>query len=279
MRVRIYSGHGTSQLSVGFTLQRFAEFGITAQPILPEDIKQSHDWMDETDLLVFTSNSASKFMEALEQRGMDAIQHFIRERGGLYLGICAGAYFGAEIIDFSGEHLTKRTNGLGFFNIVARGGLNDIMGRPYSGFSDSAAIVDMIDHETHQKFSSLYWGGPRFLLPEKQPHIEPLFWMLSADKKEPYLMGIHGPVGDQGGHAFLLGNHCEVSRENALKYIAFLSSGTYYDEALGAKLLAASEAALQFPFERLLGKMQSVHARNQINHIMNTAPLMQPCGP
>lgn len=265
MRVRVYSGYGTSQLSVGFTLQRFAEFGVSAAPILPDDIKHSHKWMDETDLLVFTSNSASKFMEALEQRGMDSIQHFIRERGGLYLGICAGAYFAADIIDFSGQHLTKRTSGLGFFNVLARGGLNDIMGRPYSGFSDSAAIVEMIDHDSREKFTSLYWGGPRFLLPSKQDHIKPLFWMMSADRTEPYLMGIHGPVGENGGHAFLLGNHCEVSRDNALKYIAYLSSGPYYDERLGEKLFSVSEQTMQYPFERLLEKIKDVHTRNRIN--------------
>ncbi len=276
MRVRVYSGYGTSQLSVGFTLQRFAEFGITATSILPETIKESHDWMDETDLLVFTSNSASKFMEALEQRGMDAIQHYIRQRGGLYLGICAGAYFGADIIDFSGQHFTKRTGGLGFFNVLARGGLDDIMGRPYSGYSDSAAIVEMIDHETQQKFTSLYWGGPRFLPPEKQPHLKPLFWMMSADRTEPYLMGIHGPVGENGGHAFLLGNHCEVSRDNALKYIAFLSSGEYYDERLGAKLLAASEDAWQFPFKRLLEKIAAVHMHNRTPQTISFAKTATP---
>ena len=276
MRVRVYSGYGTSQLSVGFTLQRFAEFGITAAPILPDTIKESHDWMDKTDLLVFTSNSVTKFMEALEQRGMDAIRHFVRVRGGLYLGICAGAYFGSHIADFRGQHLIKRAACLNHFNVVARGGLDDIMGRPYSGYSDSAAIVEMFDHETNKKFQSLYWGGPRFLLPEKQPHIKPLFWMLSADKKEAYLMAIHGEVGKNGGHAFLLGNHCEVSRDNALKYIAFLSSGDYYDERLGAKLLAASEEAWQFPFERLLEHITAAHARNLDPKIMPFAAAAAP---
>ncbi len=273
MRVRVYNDYGTSQLSVGFTLSRFAEFGVSATPIKAQDIALSRDWMNETDLLVFTSNSVTKFMEALGPSGMDAIQHYVRERGGLYLGICAGAYFGAKTIDFSGEHLTRRTEGLGFFNVVARGGLNDIMGRPYSGYSDSAAIVDMFEHGSRTKFTSLYWGGPRFLVPQKDPGLSPLFWMLSKDRQESYLMAIHGPVGDQGGHAFLLGNHCEVSRDNALKYIAYLTSGEHYDAPLAEKLFAASDQSLQQGFSAMLAKVQTVYADKRAKQSAQPLPL------
>lgn len=264
MRIRVYNDFGTSRLNVTFTLARFAEFGEVAQSITAEEIRLSDAWMAQTDVLVFTSNSAGKFMQALGEQGMENIRRFVFERGGTYLGICAGAYFGSGLMDFTGADLRCKIDGLGLLPVIARGGLEDLMGRPYTGDSDSAAIIEMYDAKTQQTFKSIYWGGPRFLVPERNHGLSPLFWTLSKNRRESYLMGIHGPAGQNGGHVFLLGNHCEVGQENARKYIAYYTSGKHYDAPLDEKIRSTPPANWQYGFGRVLEEVRSVHAKNRM---------------
>lgn len=264
MRIRVYNDFGTSRLNVTFTLARFAEFGETATSITAQEIRESDEWMNDTDVLVFTSNSAGKFMQALGAQGMDHIRRFVFERGGTYLGICAGAYFGSSIMDFTGADLKCKIGGLELLPVIARGGLEDLMGRPYTGDSDSAAIIEMYDAKTQQKFKSIYWGGPRFLVPKRNHGLSPLFWTLSQDRTESYLMGIHGPSGNAGGHVFLLGNHCEVGQENARKYIAYYTSGQHYDEPLDEKIRSTPPDKWQYGFGRVLEEVRAVYAQNRM---------------
>lgn len=263
MRIRVYSDFGTSRLNVSFTLARFAEFGETATSITAQEIRESDEWMNDTDVLIFTSNSAGKFMQALGEQGMGNIRRFVFARGGIYIGICAGGYFGSHIMDFTGADLSCRLKGLELLPVVARGGLEDLMGRPYTGDSDSAAIIDMYDAKTQQIFKTIYWGGPRFLVPERNHGLTPLFWTLSKDRTESYLMGVHGAAGNAGGHVFLLGNHCEIGQENARKYIAFYTSGQHYDEPLDEKIRSTPPEKWQFGFNRLLEEMRAIHKGKQ----------------
>lgn len=263
MRIGVYNDFGTSRLNVSFTLARFAEFGETARPVTAQEIRESGRWMDEIDVLVFTSNSAGKFMQALEPQGMENIRRFVFERGGIYLGICAGAYFGSGEMDFTGADLTCRMKGLGLLPVIARGGLEDLMGRAYTGDSDSAAIIRLYDPQRQRYFNSVYWGGPRFMVPAAHQGLSPLFWTLSKDRTESYLMGIHGPAGRAGGHVFLLGNHCEIGQENARKYIAYYTSGRYYDAPLDEKIRATPPDQWQYGFNRLLEEIRAVYGARQ----------------
>lgn len=268
MRIRVYNDFGTSHLNVSFTLARFTEFGETAHPIGAQEIRKSDEWMAKTDLLIFTSNSAGKFMQALGKEGMDNIRRFVFARGGIYLGICAGAYFGAGIIDFKGAEMSRRIEGLRLLPVIARGGLEDLMGRPYTGDSDSAAIIEMYDAQTQKRFNSIYWGGPRFLVAQRNHGLTPLFWTLNKSRTESYLMGVHGSAGGQGGHVFLLGNHCEIGQENARKYIAYYTSGQHYDAPLDQQIQSTPPEKWQYGFARLLNEIRHIHAQR---------PLPGPC--
>ena len=219
-RIRVYRGPGVSELTTQLLTQRFADFGISANFITHEDIKDpvSH-WEDETDILVIGGGSAGEFLEAVEEdAGAPRIKKFV-EDGGTYLGICSAAYLGASIIKFRGAEMTKERPGLGFFNGIARGGLDNLMGRSYTGKSDSAAIISLLHHDMQKTYPALYWGGPRFLLSEANKNIQPLSWYSAPDTDESYLMSLKAQVGDKGGHAFLIGTHIEISHRSIEKYV------------------------------------------------------------
>ncbi|MCI5060647.1 MAG: BPL-N domain-containing protein, partial [Alphaproteobacteria bacterium] len=178
-----------------------------------------YHWEDETDILVVGGGSAGEFLEAVgEDQGAPRIKQFV-EDGGTYLGICSAAYLGASMIKFRGAEMIKERPGLGFFNGIARGGLDDLMGRSYTGKSDSATIIDLLHSDMQTTYPALYWGGPRFLLSEANKNIQPLSWYSAPDTDESYLMSLKAQVGDKGGRAFLIGTHIEISHRNIEKYV------------------------------------------------------------
>lgn len=220
-RIKIYNGAGTSGINAQIFKERFADFGFTSTFITAQEIKDPQNrWEDTTDILAVGGGSAGDFLEAVgEFDGAVRIKNFVEHHGGTYLGICSAAYLGAAMIKFDGHQVKKRRPGLGFFNGVARGGLDDLMGRPYTGNSDSAAIIKLLHHDCQTTYPTLYWGGPKFLLPSANKNITPLAWYSHEKVKEPYLMALRADVGTRGGRAFLIGHHIETSHHNIAKYV------------------------------------------------------------
>ncbi len=256
MNIRIYNGDKSSPISLQILIDRFADNGLAAAPIDQHEINESDAWMDETDLLVFTAGSVTEFKSTLGPEGIQRVKDFVHEQGGTYFGICAGGYFGAETIDFKGLTFQKRADGLGFFNVLARGALSDVAGVAYSGNADSAAVIDVFHDSSALKYKSLYWGGPQFLLKARNPLVKSFGRINSPDKRATYVMGVHGPVGTRGGYAFLLGHHPEINAAMLPRYFAKYSGGPGHDRRLLDQLEAAAD--MPDPFLILLKEIGQV---------------------
>ena len=72
----------------------------------PTDIRSGA--LSQFELVVFPGGSGSKQAAALEKVGRDKVRHFI-ERGGGYLGVCAGSYLAARNYDWSLKIIDGRT--------------------------------------------------------------------------------------------------------------------------------------------------------------------------
>lgn len=252
MIIRVYNGHGTSWISASVMRERLAEFGLDSSFIDETEIRQETDWMHKTNLFVCNGDSVTKFKEALCPGGEAKLKTYI-DNGGTYLGICAGSYFGAGVIDFTGASFQKRRNGLGLFNGLARGALEDLMGRPYTGLSDCASVITLrYAKDLLMEFPALYWGGPHFLLPEKTPNITPLFW--HATPQSTRLMGLASRVGERGGAAFLVSPHCELSAKNIERYVGHFSASNKTDQTLFEQFLGNAKTFDRI-FEILLWEM------------------------
>lgn len=223
MRIGIYKGYGASKIGQDLMRARFEEYGFSVYFIYPETIcDHSTGWMDKTDILIFGGQSVTQFKQALGQTGLDNIQFYV-QRGGHYLGICAGGYLGVNLIRFkgidpqTGQIYTKQNNGLSFFNGLARGSITDISPHLFNGLADSAAIASLRTM-TGEKFKALYWGGPTFIPYTRALNRKILSYLPRRDQS-PLIMGLQNDVGNQGGRATLLGYHPEISRENIQRWI------------------------------------------------------------
>ncbi len=118
-KILIYSDNGVGVRSLCFLIKSLRDKEIidhcSVKTIRREDIL-STSWEDEASLLIFPGGRDSCYHYDLQGEGNFRIRNYV-ERGGSYLGICAGAYYGCSSIEFEKGHplevIAKRE--LGFF--------------------------------------------------------------------------------------------------------------------------------------------------------------------
>jgi biotin--protein ligase len=162
-------------------------------------------WEKETALLVIPGGRDLYYHSALDGEGTKRIRHFV-EKGGGYLGICAGAYFGSSAIEFekggSLEVCGKRS--LGFFPGIAKGSAYGHNSYSYEDCRGAeAAHISWQDFPCHAYFN----GGCFFDQPEDHEHVQVLSRYLNL-KQSPAAI-IRCKVGR--GTAILSGVHIEYS--------------------------------------------------------------------
>ena len=107
IRIAIYDAVGTGRSSarkVEVVLEQIKDCVI--RRIGPTDIRSGA--LSQFELVVFPGGSGSKQAAALEKVGRDKVRLFI-ERGGGYLGVCAGSYLAARNYDWSLKIIDGRT--------------------------------------------------------------------------------------------------------------------------------------------------------------------------
>lgn len=107
VRIAVYDAGGTGRSSarkVEHVLERIKDCLI--RRIGPRDIRS--DALSQFDLVVFPGGSGSRQAAALEKIGRAKVHQFI-ERGGGYLGVCAGSYLAARNYDWSLKIIDGRT--------------------------------------------------------------------------------------------------------------------------------------------------------------------------
>ncbi|KAL7419575.1 biotin holocarboxylase synthetase [Cryptotrichosporon argae] len=101
-QVLVYSGPGVSPLSLSHTLLTLSLLLLphyTVQPVSPATLA-TEPWEPNTALVVIPGGRDLPFVEELAKGGaVGRIKEYVR-LGGRYLGLCAGAYFGAGEVRF-----------------------------------------------------------------------------------------------------------------------------------------------------------------------------------
>lgn len=96
--VAVYDGPGNGGPGVSRIVKQLGDAdGFTAVRVCSEDI--SRGALDGFDVVIFPGGSGSGQARALGTAGRDAVRKFV-ERGGGYLGICAGAYLACQGFDW-----------------------------------------------------------------------------------------------------------------------------------------------------------------------------------
>lgn len=167
LKTYIFRDQGVSPFSYCETLASLIESVGNFCTIEPIDCARlcSGNWIEETSLLVFPGGRDLPYHEALQGQGNRHIREFV-EKGGSFLGICAGAYYAASQVCFSQgtplEVVAERE--LKFYPGTAKGPLYDPLAFSYQ--SESGARAASIGFGERQLYA-YYNGGCAFLAPQE----------------------------------------------------------------------------------------------------------------
>lgn len=186
LKIAIYSGEGASPVSLPGLL-------LNATDIIKTN------WDQTCQMLLMPGGRDLPYHTALQGEGNRKIRKFV-ENGGKYLGICAGAYYGASFVEFDLNYplevVGKRE--LAFFLGTASGTAYGRGTFTYENRSGARAAKLETSNDT---FYSYYNGGCTFIgdfsscqvlarfadLPQKPPAII----SCKVEKGEAILSGVH----------------------------------------------------------------------------------------
>lgn len=101
-KIFIYAGPGASAVSLlhtKYTLRGLLVNSYDIEELTPQKIKQG-EWEARCALFVVPGGSDLLYLKSLSPEGNNKIRRYV-ENGGAYLGLCAGAYYAADKIEFA----------------------------------------------------------------------------------------------------------------------------------------------------------------------------------
>ncbi|KAL6947427.1 hypothetical protein ACO0RG_000001 [Hanseniaspora osmophila] len=226
MNVLVYNGPGASPVCVHHTVETlrnllepyYAVTTISNRALLTEP------WMTKTSALVFPGGADIPYTKEC-QPILSEIQKFVKKKGGLFIGICAGAYWGTSRCEFYENHPTMEVSGnrdLKFYPGIARG-------PTFPDFhykSQSGARVVTLNVDNGTKVKSYYNGGCSFISPEAYENVEVLarytdekdeMWVQLKSENEKSKDAAVVLCSQGKGKALLIGPHPENVPEIMLK--------------------------------------------------------------
>lgn len=215
--ILIYSGPGAGPLSVVNTrkmLQQLTGDHYAIHEVNADTIKDPA-WMDTTALLVMPGGADKPYVELLAGQGNANITAYV-QNGGKYLGICAGAYYAADRIEFAKGDAYLEVTGereLKFFP-----GL--IAGPTFGGYGRDVRFVagmraakllwqgdSVFDRD--QAFTVYYNGGGSFVNPEKYSNAKVLAHFVPEHEDPDFSPAAIVECAYGNGKAILSGAHFE----------------------------------------------------------------------
>lgn len=212
--VAIYADVGTSEVGVASLLVAVEQhLGRKALPIKAQDILSGS--LAEYAALIVPGGADLPYCERLNGAGNRAIRQFV-ENGGLYVGICAGAYYGCREIAFTGaDYDVFGSRELGFFPGLAKGSLPQLTGeRYYDETVQSKAIVPLTF--TNGETADFYYHGGCCFEPASGQNSENFYEPL-AFYPNGELAVVSGKIGQ--GNYLLSGVHFELQAEAYQRYV------------------------------------------------------------
>lgn len=201
------------------------------------------------DVLAFfiPGGAGTPYRRKLEVQGNEKIREYVKN-GGIYYGICAGAYYACRRTIFEKDIPELR--------IISECGLNLVEGQaigtlykelnilPYAKNAASSAVVNLRWNDD-EKYVSHYHGGPYFELDDETEN-EILARYDFADNKPAIISRSYGK-----GKVILSGIHFEDKGEALLKTVHRQRLDTANAEKIYAKL-ASAETLRQNLFNRIM---------------------------
>ncbi|KAL3232894.1 Biotin--protein ligase [Nakaseomyces bracarensis] len=172
MNVLVYEGRGTTPGSVRHvvdSLRMFLEPYYAVSTVTIRTLEQE-PWMSKAAAIVFPGGRDLPYVSDCK-RIIPKIRKFVNSYGGIYIGFCAGGYFGSSRVEFAKGDPTLEVVGdreLKFFPGITRG---PVFGNfEYNSESGARAAKIMVKDGT--EFSTYYNGGSCFVDADLYDNVE-----------------------------------------------------------------------------------------------------------
>lgn len=205
MNVLIYNGPGVSTLQN--TLLQAIKSQLSARYdviMVDHNLLNNQNWQPSTKLIIMPGGRDLKYLESLNAGGIAKIKEYVRG-GGSYLGLCGGAYFASQSIQFEMDRPDYKVEGerpLGFCNAVAIGSI----GKRFEYGSQSGAQAMRITTDTDDNVFVYVNGGPYFKIDSQDQNVSV---MARYENNEAAILSCKVELG----RAVLASPHVEVSKE------------------------------------------------------------------
>lgn len=163
-RALIYSDHG-ADVELVSDLERLLahpQYGYVTARLLAQDLEDLMSLKGQ--LLIFPGGRDLPYLEKISPRGITAIKDFVAY-GGRYVGLCAGAYFGAARLEFD-SNLPSEIRGERPLKLYSGTAIGPAFGAgTYDYSSRRGAKAALIELKTGQQGRVYYNGGCYFSEP------------------------------------------------------------------------------------------------------------------
>lgn len=162
-KVLIYAGPGVSLTSlkhVKYTLTLLLDSYYNIEEMTSSQIIHN-SWEEKAVLFVIPGGSDLLYLRSLETKGNDKIRKYV-EKGGAYLGLCAGAYYAGNSIQFAMNTPLQITGDreLNFFpGIVAGPILADYDYHSYSGARVAQLYWNSAEQFSKSTLLNVFYNG------------------------------------------------------------------------------------------------------------------------
>jgi len=209
--VALYSDQGTWEESVQAAEKMFQWMNYTVALVNADYI--NNNGLDNFSILCIPGGDMYQYAQDLSSGGMAKIRKFICH-GGVYIGICGGAYFASEKVIWQGDQLPMAT--LRIFPGTAEGPISEIVPHPNYNMC-KVNIVDsthpITQSEPNSSWMLYYWG------PVLKPNNDASITILGKYDRgnQPAML-----IFDYGfGRVFLIGTHPEIEEDSERDGVAF----------------------------------------------------------
>lgn len=173
MNVLVYAGEGTTPGSVHHTISTLRDHLEPYYAVNTVNAKTlaSEPWQSKTSAVVFPGGADLPYTKICNGVINSRIRDFVTKQGGIYIGFCAGGYYGAKRVEFAqGDPKLEVTGNreLGFYPGIARGPA--FPGFQYNNESGSRAAALVLPDGS--QFSTYFNGGATFVDADKYPNVE-----------------------------------------------------------------------------------------------------------
>ncbi len=211
--IAVYTDNGAGAWLDGIVaFEQFLDWkGISHERITPLEVN-SNELKNYYQAIYFPGGDAFYYKQAVNQNGIEHIRELVNS-GGAYIGICAGAYFACDSIEWEGEEYDYP---LDLFNGKAAGSINAIS--PWPDYKMTA--INMNPDNPINKYEpaaevTLYYGGPAFY-PKPEAVIDTTAWWDEYNNENAIINFSYGQ-----GRVLLIGPHPEIEEDSDRDSVSF----------------------------------------------------------